>query len=186
MSLEALLARCLTRLRDGASRVREVLMNYEDSVTHDALDSYLRPYGLPGDAAVQSDAARKLREEVDRLLSPEVLEVPKPQLPPILIFGGIAVEEKRKAFAEYLGRPVVWGSDDDTRNSAERHKYATQIRNHAYAGVILLQELLSHAQWSTLVEASKLSGTPYSAAGKGGIGALKRAAGEIGVIDETD
>lgn len=95
---------------------------------------------------------------------------------PILIFGGFSVEEKMVTMRRRTGLPFEWVSNErSNRGDGECRSVAERIRSGQYAGVILLNELMSHSQSETLVQACRASGTLFSIGKKAGTGALNSA-----------
>lgn len=95
---------------------------------------------------------------------------------PILIFGGFSVVEKMVTMRRRTGLPFEWVSNErSNRGDGECRSVAERIRSGQYAGVILLNELMSHSQSETLVQACRASGTLFSIGKKAGTGALNSA-----------
>lgn len=124
--------------------------------------------------------ARPKGSNLDPSQPPAVAMAPFPTLlkdnRPILIFGGFSVEEKMVTMRRRTGLPFEWVSNErSNRGDGECRSVAERIRSGQYAGVILLNELMSHSQSETLVQACRASGTLFSIGKKAGTGALNSA-----------
>jgi hypothetical protein len=95
---------------------------------------------------------------------------------PILIFGGFAVEEKRKAIQKRSGVVVEWVSNErNGSGDADCENVRRRIRNGQYCGLIMLNELMSHRQSDLLIKAAKAAGIHHAVGKKGGTAALMSA-----------
>lgn len=95
---------------------------------------------------------------------------------PILLFGGFCVEKKLESMHTLTGLTFEWISNErNSSGDSECKNACRQVSNKKFTGVILLNELMSHAQSKALVQAAKDSGTLHAIGKKGGTGALVEA-----------
>jgi hypothetical protein len=92
---------------------------------------------------------------------------------PIMLFGGFAIPKKQNAIERRTGLKFEWISNErNGSGDVECANACRQLRNGRYVAMIILNELVSHAQSEQLVLAARASNTLYAIGKKAGTGAL--------------
>jgi hypothetical protein len=197
-------AQKLTGVRASTELLRNAVNVYESAAQEDALNHFLIGSGIisPDTERKAETAALTLLDVVEKLpeLRPgyehemilledeeetEAAPEPLPERPfpllaadgrPVLIFGGFVVEDKMRSLTQTAGVAVEWISNErNGQGDGECESACRKIRNGQYAGVILLNELMSHRQGDNLIKAAKGAGVHHAVGKKGGKGVLLRA-----------
>lgn len=136
----------------------------------------------PADTIELPDVEEEVEEEPEVEAAP-VTSSEAPPFPlllqdgrPFLVFGGFVVEEKLRAIRKRTRLEFEWTSNERAGSGdSDCESAAKRIRNGAYAGVIMLNELMSHRQSESLIRAAKGAGVQHAVGKKGGTAALLNA-----------
>lgn len=92
---------------------------------------------------------------------------------PIAMFGGYVMDEKLRWINE-AGVQTQWVSNEAGNRAANAiQRFAARVRNGAFSGVIMLEELMSHQESATILAACRASNTLYAMGKKGGRGRMR-------------
>jgi hypothetical protein len=97
---------------------------------------------------------------------------------PILLAGGIIIQEKLKSVQERFGLEVEW-HEIDHDNPRASQALMSRIRTGKVGAIILLEGVMRHSTYKPVVEACNLNGVPYAMGDKAGVASLHGAFTEL-------
>jgi hypothetical protein len=97
---------------------------------------------------------------------------------PILLAGGLLIQEKLKSVQNRFGLDVEW-HEIDHDNPRASQTLMSRIRTGKVGAIILLEGVMRHSTYKPVVEACNLNRVPYAMGDKAGIASLHGAFAEL-------
>jgi hypothetical protein len=95
---------------------------------------------------------------------------------PVILFGGTRVRQKQEWVSQALKGKADW---IEAPQSVLPSALLKHIAEHSITAVLIMEQLCSHGQSRALMDACRKANVPFTVAGRGGFGKVRKALDEI-------